>query len=307
MTVLPYGVRLAWADLPARVRAWVGEQLGAPVVDVVTRPVGFSPGVATRVVSATGRRAFVKAVGPEPNPDTAGLHRREAAVLAALPAGLPAPRLLAALDEDGWAALLLEDVAGRHPGEPWTPEEAAASLGALEAVAAVRAPADWPDLAEELAGRFTAWSRIAQHPPADLDPWAARRIGELDELAQATLARLGGEHLVHRDSRADNLLVEPSGRVRVLDWPWAARGAPWFDAASLLVNIRSYGDLDVAPLLPRILDLGAAREDVLGVAAGLAGLLAEASRRPPAPGLPTLRAFQRNQEEAAYRLLRELL
>src|SRR5690606_12192713 len=87
-------------------------------------------------------------------------------------------------------------------------------------------------------------------------------------------------------------------RHRRLARPWAARGAPWFDAASLLVNIRSYGDLDVAPLLPRILDLGAAREDVLGVAAGLAGLLAEASRRPPAPGLPTLRAFQRNQEEA---------
>lgn len=307
MTVLPHGVRLAWTELPNRVRTWVGEQLGGPVAEAVSRPGGFSPGVAARVVTGSGRRAFVKAVGPEPNPDTAGLHRREAEVLAALPDGLPVPRLLAALDEGGWVALLLEDVEGHHPGGPWTTEEALASVEALEAVAGVTAPGEWPDLSAELAGHFTSWSRIAQDPPQDLDAWAARRTAELDDLAQRALARLRGGHLVHRDSRADNLLVEPTGRVRVLDWPWAARGAPWFDAASLLVDIRSYGDLDVAPLLPPIRDLGATPEDVLGVAAGLAGLLAEASRRPPAPGLPTLRAFQRHQEEAAYRLLRELL
>ena len=56
------GVRVAWADLPARVRDVVEEILGAPVVEAVSQPGGFSPGSADRVRTADGRRAFVKAV-----------------------------------------------------------------------------------------------------------------------------------------------------------------------------------------------------------------------------------------------------
>lgn len=274
---------------------------------VDSQAAGFSPGVAARVLAGNGRRGFVKAVGPAPNPDSAGLHRREAAALATLPPGLPAPALLAAYEVEGWVALLMEDIEGRHPGDPWNPAEAGTTLDALEVVAGATAPVGWPDLVEEETRHFTAWSRIAADPPPDLDPWAAPRTAELDELARGALARLGGDSVVHRDTRADNLLVQPGGTVRVVDWPWACRGAPWFDAASLLVNIRSLGDLDVGPLLERIQDLGATPEDVAGVASGLGGLLAESSRRPPAPGLPGLRPFQRAQEEAAYRLLRELL
>ena len=110
-----------------------------------------------------------------------------------------------------------------------------------------------------------------------------------------------------RDStRADNLLVERSGRVVIVDWPWASRGAPWFDAASLLIDVRAVGEVDLAPHLPRIEALGATREDVLGVVAGLGGFLLDAARRPAAPGLPTLRPFQRSRGDAAVALLREL-
>jgi hypothetical protein len=92
----------------------------------------------------------------------------------------------------------------------------------------------------------------------------------------------------------------------VVDWPWASRGAPWADAAMLLVNVRWGGDLDVRPHLGTLLDLGATREDVVGLVGALGGFFVEAAGRPAAPGLPTLRQFQREQGEACVRLLREL-
>lgn len=60
------------------------------------------------------------------------------------------------------------------------------------------------------------------------------------------------------------------------------------------------------PLLAVVRDLGGTPEDVAGVVAGLGGFFAEVSRQPSPPGLPTLRGFQRVQETAALRLLKEL-
>jgi hypothetical protein len=66
---------------------------------------------------------FVKAVGPEPNADAPQLHRAEARITAALPPEAPAPRLLASYDLDGWVALVLEDVDGAIPAQPWRTDE----------------------------------------------------------------------------------------------------------------------------------------------------------------------------------------
>ena len=97
-----YGVRLAWSDLPDRLHDWVGGVLGAPVVSASSQPAGFSPGSADRVVTADGRRGFVKAVSPEQNPDTPGLHRRETAVLRTLADVRSVPRLIDAYDDGEW-------------------------------------------------------------------------------------------------------------------------------------------------------------------------------------------------------------
>ena len=303
-----YGQRLAWHDLPVELRSWVGEVLGESVVEATTQPGGFSPGTADRVATAGGRRAFVKAVSPAQNEQTPDLHRREPAVLRTLADVPEVPQLLASYDDGHWVALVVEDVEGRHPHLPWTDAELASALRTLATTARREAPPTWPRLEEELVGEMTAWSRLrgARDPDPGLDPWLADHIGELDELSRATLPRLAGPWVVHTDVRADNLLVQPHGAVRVVDWPWASRGAAWFDAATLLINVRWSGDLDVRPHLPLLLDLGASHDDVLGVLAGLAGFLVEASRRPAAPGLPTLRAFQAAQGAACARLLEEL-
>ena len=140
------GVRLAWSSMPAGLRHAVEQQLGGRVVEAVTQPGGFSPGVAARLKTATGTRAFVKAVGPELNPESPGLHRAEARIAAALPEGTPAPRLLGFFDEDGWVVLVFEDIEGAPPVLPWEAAELARVLDAVAelAVALTPAPIDAP-------------------------------------------------------------------------------------------------------------------------------------------------------------------
>lgn len=304
-----YGVRLTWGELPPEVHDAVAEILGSPVVAAASQPGGFSPGSADRVVTADGARAFVKAVSTRQNPHSPGLHRREGEVLAALqdvPGGAQvAPALLGVHDDGDWVALVVEDVEGRHP-LPWTDEGLAATLATLSTVAEVRAPDGWEGLETSLEAEMSRWEVVAEDPPADLDPWLAERLDVLHDLATRTIPRMAGDRVAHTDVRADNLLLQPDGRVRVVDWPWATRGAPWADAAMLLLNVRWAGDLDVRPHLPALHDLGAEAEDVVGMVAGLTGFCLDAARRPPDPGLPTLRTFQAEQARAGVSLLREL-
>ena len=144
------GARLAWHDMPQRIRAAIEAHLGSAVVEVISQPGGFSPGVAARLLTADGRRVFAKAVGPEPNPHSAGMHRREIAIAAALPRSAPVSRLLWSYDEGepdaagagGWVALLFEDVPGRQPAQPWQPAELDRVCAALVAIDS-NVCADW--------------------------------------------------------------------------------------------------------------------------------------------------------------------
>ena len=111
------GVRVRWADLPVEVRAAVEDVLGSRVVEARTQRGGFSPGSAARVVTADGRRGFVKAVSSALNPASPVLHRREIAVGRAMPADPAVPALLGSwegrADDADWVALVLADVEGR--------------------------------------------------------------------------------------------------------------------------------------------------------------------------------------------------
>jgi aminoglycoside phosphotransferase (APT) family kinase protein len=303
------GVRIGWADLPREVRRGVEKIIGGTVVEAVSQAGGFSPGTADRVRTTDGRRAFVKAVSPAQNERSPELHRWEARVTGALPAYVPAPRLLGCYDDDGWVALVLQDVEGRHPATPWLPDELKRVLATLDDLARSLTPSPLPGLAkaaDRLAENFAGWRRISADPPADLHPWVGRHLDELCALADRGLAALAGDTLVHTDIRADNLLLSPDGTVTVVDWPWACRGPAWLDTLLLLVNVRLFGGHDTHSLLAqRAAMTGADQEDLIGVLAGLAGFFADAARQPPPMGLPTVRAFQRAQADAVLSWLYE--
>lgn len=299
------GVRIGWADLPDGVRAFVESVLNGPVVDAVSQRGGFSPGTADRVRTADGRRAFVKAVCADLNEHSPQLHRREAQVTAALPAWLPVPRLLGVHDDGDWVALVFSDVEGRNPRTPWRERDVRAVLDTLVDLAKATPPSGLPTAADTLADDFTGWHRLADHPPADLHPWAAGNLDLLVAEATRGIAALDGDTLVHMDIRADNLIIGPAG-VTVVDWPWAARGPSWLDSTMLLTNVRLHGGHDCGALLSDVARAHRAdRDDLLAVLAGFAGFFADWGRRPPPPGLPTVRAFQRAQGDALLGWLAE--
>jgi len=302
--------RFLWDDLPADVRRALDRIVGGRVVEAVSQPVGFSPGVAARVVTTDGRRAFVKAVSPAQNKDSPEMHRREIAVTGALPTGTPAPRLLGSYDDGTWVALVLEDVDGRHPRTPWDVDELAHVLDAVTTLGEVLTPnplPDAPDIRTTHARFFAGWDRVAERPLPDADPWVESHLDELRARSAHGLSAVAGTTLVHADLRSDNVLIRPDGSVVFVDWPWACVGNPLYDVVSVLVNVALHGQLDVETQLARSFAARAPADDVNGVLAALAGFFLDSGREPDPPGLPTLRSFQHAQGEVTVAWLRRRL
>ena len=302
------GVHLPWAKVPAPVQEWAASVGGGAPDAVRDLTGGFSPG-ATAVLERGGRRTFVKAVGAELNPDSPALHRREAAVSAALPRSRLLPRLLDTYDDGAWVALAFEAIDGRPPRHPWEPGELAVAAEALVALHEVLTPSPSATVApasERLRDVFGAWSELAavSPAPAGLDPWAARRLDRLAALEAGWPAASEGETLLHCDVRSDNLLFE-SGGVVFVDWPHAAVGAPVLDVVIWAPSVALEGGPEPEQLLAlhplaRRADPGA----VNALLAAVAGFFVAHSLRPPPPGLPTLRPFQASQGEVALAWLR---
>ncbi|MCW2869981.1 aminoglycoside phosphotransferase family protein [Actinacidiphila oryziradicis] len=310
------GVRMLWAAVPADVRAKAEARLGAPVVEAANQSGGFSPGVAARLRLADGRRAFVKAVSPAQNPESPGIYRDEVWISSALPPTAPAPRLLASFDEDGWVVLLFEDVEGRMPQEPWVPAELDRVLHALAELAEslTPTPVAAPPVAARLEESFRGWRRLvaARNGGADdltgLDPWAVLRLDRLADLESGWPEALAGTTLTHCDLRADNLLLTPDGRVVVVDWPWACVAAPWFDLLGMLPSVAMRGGPDPEEVFTaHPVSKGADPAHVTCALAALTGMFLDGARQPPPPGLPTLRAFQQAQGDAALAWLKHRL
>jgi aminoglycoside phosphotransferase (APT) family kinase protein len=294
-----HGVRLQWSDLPARIRAVIEERLGGAVVSAVSQRSGFSPGMAARLQTAAGRRAFVKAVAPELNPDSPDIYRREARVAASLPASAPVPRLLWTHDEGvgGWVVLAFEDVEGWNPAQPWRPAELDRVIDALVALAASLTPSPIAvgSASEVFERQVCGWQDLRQTLPAGLDDWSRRHLDSLAALEAQAPAAVAGETLLHLDIRADNLLLTDK-RVLLVDWPAAATGAAWVDLVGFAPSVTMQGGPPPEELLARHPAARAADPAAIDAAvAALAGYFTQRALQPPPPGLPTLRPFQAAQ------------
>lgn len=294
-------------QLPARVRAGIEAVIGGGVVvTAVSQSGGFSPGSADRVVTADGRRAFVKAVSSIQNERSPSLHRAEANVVGQLPSNSYVPALLGVYDDGAWVGLVFEDLDGHAPALPWNAAELEAAMTTLRQMARDFTPnpvPHLPSITSSYATVFAGWERIRTEPPADLDSWASQHLDDLCPLAACGLASLAGDTLLHTDIRADNLLIRTDGTVAVVDWPWACTGGAWFDQLLLCVNVDLYGGYDPEQLVLNYLE-AVNRDDITAALAGLCGYFTDVARQPPDPGLPTVRAFQRAQARSTLAWLR---
>ncbi len=307
-----WSTRIRWADLPEHVKVGIESILGDPVVEAVGQHGGFSPGTADRVRTITGRRAFVKAVNPALNSTTPGIHRKEAAITAVLPPSLPAPSLIGKFDDGEWIALVLTDVEGTHPQVPWHMSELALVLDALLGLARTPIPGELeklPRLEEELAKDFKGWARIREDHTESCDPWILENLDCLERLAEFGLQNSGGSSLVHTDVRADNILITRENGAILVDWPWACIGSAWFDALTVLVNVRVFDPMfDVEAVLGTHPVFSKAEASIVdGYLSGLGAYFIDAARQPAPQGLPTVRAFQQRQGDAVVGWLRQRL
>jgi Ser/Thr protein kinase RdoA (MazF antagonist) len=300
------GLRFSWSDLPLRIQAATEASLGSPVIAAETQLSGFSPGVAARLRCANGRRAFVKAIGPEPNPGSPAYHRREAAIVAAMPAHAPVPRLLWTHDEGdgGWILLLFEEIDGVHPALPWRADELARVLDAIADLSAALTPAPLvaPSASTLVARDICGWAGLLAAPPDALDPWSRDHLHALAALEAEAPRAVAGDTLLHFDLRADNLLLT-ADRVYVFDWPHAVIGAAWVDLVFFAPSVAMQGGPPPEELLRRV---APDPEDLIAVVATVAGFFTARALEPAPPGLPTLRAFQAAQGAVARAWLARL-
>ncbi|MFT4235044.1 MAG: aminoglycoside phosphotransferase family protein, partial [Microbacterium sp.] len=90
---------------------------------------------------------------------------------------------------------------------------------------------------DELANAASGWQRLeADRLLEKTTPWCEQHVDLLRTNAERVTSVLVGDRLVHGDLRADNILIDETGRARLVDWPWAARGRGWEDAFLYLLN-----------------------------------------------------------------------
>lgn len=299
--------RIRWAQLPEALRAATESALGAEVVAEVAQAGGFSPGLASRLQLGNGERVFMKAINGDRNPHAPGLYRREAAIMTTFPPAVPAPALRWYFDDGDWVALVLDDIDGHSPTEPWTPHELDRVVGALNELAArlTPSPAVVPDIRDDLAENYRSWRRLAAAgDTAGLPAWAAQNLSLLADLEEGWTTAAAGDTLLHADLRADNILLTPT-RVAFVDWPYAVHGAPWLDLLLLLVSVAATSPINPEQVWSvHPVSRTAQREGVNAVLAAAAGDFTYCSLQPSPQNLPGLRAHQHEKATAALRWLR---
>lgn len=197
-------MRTDWSELPADLLIGMEAETG-PVAAVEPAATGNHADIASTVHTADGRvfvKAARKASPDQDGPEVRSL-RREAAINPHVSEF--APRLLWTVEAGGWLALGFEHVKGRRADFAPGSADLAFLMKVIHAIQATPCP----DVVRMAVER--RWQSIAQ----DVTP-------------------MSGGALLHTDLNEDNFIITPDGRPYVVDWAFAARGAPWVELALLI-------------------------------------------------------------------------
>lgn len=280
--------RLEWQLLPPPLRRHVEDRWGTRVVGARSARTGYTPGCASVLTGADGRRIFLKAASRQAQRPFADAYALEARRLRELPTGLSVPRLLWSHEDESWVVLALECLDGTNPARPWDPGQLDRCLDRLEALALALTPPPMrlPSLAEEFADFPAGWEHVRRTAPQW--PHLEEAVAVASRWEQAT----AGDTLVHCDARDDNFLLTEDGQAYLVDWNFPVRGAAWIDTVCLLMT--AFGDgIDADGLLTRRpLTRDVAADDVDALLALLCGYFLERRDQRAPRSSPFLRRHQ---------------
>ena len=160
--------------------------------------------------------------------------------------------------------------------------------------------------ADAFATEIRGWSELQSTHATGLDAWSMKHLARLVDLEASAPSMLSGETLLNFDVRADNILIA-GDKAYFVDWPWARIGPQFVDWLGLAPSVHMQGGPKPEELLRRA-SLGDVRDEAINAAlASLTGYFLGHARRPPPPGIPTVRAFQAAQGGIALAWLRQRL
>ncbi len=307
MSALPTTGRLQWADVPTPLRHHLEHVLGSPISGAVTPAGGFGHQLASVLTLAGRQRVFVKAAPTADTLTVANLH--EAAVLAALPPGAPAPSLLGTHHAAGWTAVVFEHLDGSHPDLSPGGNDSAHIWALLDKLTDSPAPTTYATAAHTAAPSGLAglhgWAELATNPPSGLPPDARTHLARLAKLEAAWPALAHGDRIVHGDLRADNMVRDADRGVTFVDWAHATTGPACIDAASLAPQLILAGHTaaDIARLLTQHPATSDQPDTTTAFLAALTGHWHRNARKPAPPGAPGLRPYQHRAAAAGLALL----
>src|SRR5690242_17352690 len=165
LEAVPHGrtaSRLEWPLLPPPIRRLVEDRFGTSVLEAHSAGAGYTPGLASVLIGANGKRMFLKAASKKAQRPFAAAYAEEIRKLRSIPSGLPIPRLLWSHEDDLWVLLALEYVEGTNPKRPWGEEELAACLDSLQKVAQTLTPPPVPlrTFAEDFEDMVGCWDHV---------------------------------------------------------------------------------------------------------------------------------------------------
>ncbi len=306
--------RPTWQSLPPAVRHLIEESAGAAVSAAESTGTGFTPGFASGLTMADGRRLFVKAASSAYDAvygwSLSDAYREEVRKRALLPRGIGAPAMLwhhdIDVDAERWVLVAFEYIDAAPPRRPWRAVQLRSVVDKLADVAPALAEApvglSLESADEHLMSNFDARMESLRAAPHDRQ-W----LHQIERLCRAHADRLAGGSVVHMDLRDDNVLIDNAGDVWFVDWNWPVAGAAWIDLVCLLLSARGDGH-DVEALLAQH---RLTREvDPLSVDTLLAVLWsfwADGMRKPVPSGSPHLRDHQEWYADVTREWLHERL
>ena len=302
--------------MPREIKDEVARILGSPVVRAARVYGGYAPSATFRMVLADGRPLFFKGIYAASNEYMHEALPREERVYKNLGRYIQpwAPAFVGSFKKLDWHVLLLEDL-GPQTMPPWSPAKArrsARSYATFHASTNGRTLPRWLSRTEHHdfapywrtlseSGDLAKTAALARRRADEAREWLDVAMPLLRENSER-LTRLAGPHaLIHFDTRSDNVRLQGE-QLRIFDWNFASVGPHEIDAAAFAQATEAEGGPMAERTLGWYAEVMPVRDAHVDASiAGIAGYFADRAWRPPIPGVPRVRAFQRRQLKSCLR------